>query len=267
MMSFQLMAWAVEQTTGSATRKAVLLALANRANHDTGECYPSIARLARETEMHPRTVQRALNDLIDGGWIARETRTRENGSDTSSNYRFPHVTPADDTAPPPPGTAPPSPRQTATLPPAQRHPQNLEVNQEGVNPRTPTLTGPVKVAGRKVSDAERTLADEVLAEWNRQTGQSLRAPDWKSKIILRHREKPHLTAADHAVVIGVALADPWWQGPATPSVVYGNAAQFERTLEHVRASMRSAADVAAEAIRRMRDEQEGQVIDMEARRP
>ena len=50
------------------------------------------------------------------------------------------------------------------------------------------------------------------------------------KIILRLREHPEMTLAQHDRVIEHAIAHPWWQGPASPSVVYGNGAQFERSV-------------------------------------
>ena len=99
-MSVQLIAWALEQRTGSVSRKAVLLALANCANHHTGLCCPSLRRIREETELSENTVLRSLVDLEDAGYIVRERRQRENGSHTSTVYRFPH---ADGGVPPPRG--------------------------------------------------------------------------------------------------------------------------------------------------------------------
>lgn len=79
-MSFQLMAWASEQRTGSPTRKAVLLALANAANHHTGRCHPSIERICDETELGRTAVKTALKDLADAGIIDRERARRKDGS-------------------------------------------------------------------------------------------------------------------------------------------------------------------------------------------
>ena len=58
-----------------------------------------------------------------------------------------------------------------------------------------------------------------------------------SKIVLRHREHPELSADDHAAIISVSLASPWWSGVPGPEVVYGNAALFERALESARARL------------------------------
>lgn len=89
-MSIQLVGWALEQRTGSVSRKAVLIALANCTNHHTGLCCPSIKRIRAETELGESTVLRALTDLEDAGYITRDRRLRENGSFTTTVYRFPH---------------------------------------------------------------------------------------------------------------------------------------------------------------------------------
>jgi predicted transcriptional regulator len=85
-MSYQLMAWACDQRTGSPTDKAVLLALANRANHDTGLCCPSVARIADETELGESTVKRALTRLVENGFVRRERRRREDGALGTYDY-------------------------------------------------------------------------------------------------------------------------------------------------------------------------------------
>ena len=89
-MSIQLVAWALEQKTGSVSRKAVLIALANCHNHHTGLCCPSIRRIRAETECSESTVLRSLMDLETAGFIVREQRRRPNGSKTTTVYRFPH---------------------------------------------------------------------------------------------------------------------------------------------------------------------------------
>jgi hypothetical protein len=88
-MSFQLMAWASEQRTGSPSRKAVLMALANAANHHSGKCHPSVARIAEETELSEPTVKRALADLAGAQLIARKRRRRQDGSLSTYEYTFP----------------------------------------------------------------------------------------------------------------------------------------------------------------------------------
>ena len=77
----------------------------------------------------------------------------------------------------------------------------------------------------------------MLGAWNRLAGQDLRSRDWLAKIVMRIREYPEATAHDHEHIIRANLADPWWSGPPTPSVVYGNGAQFERAIQTARAAL------------------------------
>ncbi|MEQ7921162.1 helix-turn-helix domain-containing protein [Xanthomonas sp. WHRI 1810A] len=72
-MSFQAMAWAVEQKLPTR-EKFVLLMLANRTNHDTGRCDPSHRRLAEDCGMSPSTVKRAIQQLQDDGYLVIENR-------------------------------------------------------------------------------------------------------------------------------------------------------------------------------------------------
>jgi len=44
-MSFRHMAWAMETKIGDPLAKLLLVALADRADKDTGQCWPSLARL------------------------------------------------------------------------------------------------------------------------------------------------------------------------------------------------------------------------------
>jgi DNA-binding transcriptional MocR family regulator len=81
--------WALETPTGSVSRKAVLIALANATNHHTGLCCPSLKRLAAEADLSVSTVQRAIDALIEMGLVAKSERQRENGSKTSNVYTFP----------------------------------------------------------------------------------------------------------------------------------------------------------------------------------
>lgn len=68
-MSIQALAWALATETGSPSRKAVLLALADRYNEDEAAAWPSIGWIARATELHPSTVRRAIADLLDAGLL------------------------------------------------------------------------------------------------------------------------------------------------------------------------------------------------------
>lgn len=239
------MAWAVEQKTGSPTRKAVLLSLANCANHQTGLCCPSIEAICAETEFGRSAVKNALAELVELGYIARDRQRRADGTQGTYVYSFPSQQPGSADGQPGSGDDP-SPGSAA-----DPHNQEYTSNQETVEcveePTTKlfvvhplTEKFPVdtphareprwKVDRKPVSDQEHDLAKRVLGEWNAQTGQTLCSRDWLAKIVLRIREHPELGFAEHTHAITCTLSEPWWHGPASPSVVYGNGAQFERCL-------------------------------------
>ena len=71
-MSVQAMTWAMKQEIVTApTPRHVLLCLANYAGEDGVGAFPSVSRLARDTGMDERTVQRNLAKLEEAGLIVR----------------------------------------------------------------------------------------------------------------------------------------------------------------------------------------------------
>jgi DNA-binding transcriptional MocR family regulator len=74
-MSFRHMAWAMETKIGDPLAKLLLVALADRADKDTGQCWPSLARLCEDTEMSMATVTRRLHYLEEHRFIQREPIT------------------------------------------------------------------------------------------------------------------------------------------------------------------------------------------------
>jgi hypothetical protein len=69
-MSFQAVTWAIGQTAGGPSAKAVLWAIANYAN-ERWCAWPSQVRIAEESEQSPDTVQRRLGELEARGIIRR----------------------------------------------------------------------------------------------------------------------------------------------------------------------------------------------------
>lgn len=73
-------------TTGT---RMVAIALADRVNGDTSECFPSIADISRRTGIKERQVQRHLRQLEDEGVIARlGQRKKPDGTLGSNTYRW-----------------------------------------------------------------------------------------------------------------------------------------------------------------------------------
>lgn len=91
-----------------------------------------------------------------------------------------------------------------------------------------------RVDRQAVDPAHNVLAQDVLALWNQLTEQSLTSKDWLRMLVMRIREHPELTLADHEHVLRASLASPWWRGAPSPNVIYGSGAQFERSMTAAR---------------------------------
>ena len=65
--------------------KAVYMYLHDRANTN-GQCWPAIPTIAKELQLSRSTVQRALKDLEEHGFLARERRWRKSGGKSSNLY-------------------------------------------------------------------------------------------------------------------------------------------------------------------------------------
>lgn len=81
-MSIAAIAWAKTQRTGSPTMKAVLMAVADYAD-EKGRAWPSQVRLAEDTELSERAVRNALSELVERGFVSRQSRHRPDGSRSS----------------------------------------------------------------------------------------------------------------------------------------------------------------------------------------
>lgn len=69
-MSVEAIQWALMLDHKNATHKVVLIALANHANPDGGECYPSIARLETYTGLHRSNIIKAVKQMEELGIIS-----------------------------------------------------------------------------------------------------------------------------------------------------------------------------------------------------
>lgn len=86
-MSSDALNWAKNVTVGSASKKAVLMVLADYADHEWS-CFPSQARIAEEAEVGERTVRRILAEWEDQGLITRRHRIATDGRGRSSDRIF-----------------------------------------------------------------------------------------------------------------------------------------------------------------------------------
>ena len=64
----------------------VLLYLIDRANKEQ-TCFPAVRTIARELHISVSTVKRAMQELVESGYVTKESRFREsNGGQTSNLY-------------------------------------------------------------------------------------------------------------------------------------------------------------------------------------
>lgn len=68
-MSWAHLEWSYKQEVLSSSQKSVLVNLAFHANDETGNAYPSIPLITKETELDRKTVMAALDALVEAGWI------------------------------------------------------------------------------------------------------------------------------------------------------------------------------------------------------
>lgn len=85
-MSLVATAWAMKETGLSPTSKFVLIVLADAHNGHSGECFPSIARIAETTGFSESTVKYAVRDLEEKGLLKRDIQHDPNGRTKGVNY-------------------------------------------------------------------------------------------------------------------------------------------------------------------------------------
>ncbi|MBR2131843.1 MAG: helix-turn-helix domain-containing protein [Oscillospiraceae bacterium] len=67
--------------------KLVYMYLRDRSDRN-GTCWPGIKTIAKDLNLSPSTVKRALNDLSHFGLISKQPRFRKNGGSTSNLYKI-----------------------------------------------------------------------------------------------------------------------------------------------------------------------------------
>ncbi len=84
-MSIQAVAWALEQNI-PGTAKLVLISLANCADHQTGHCWPSMERIAREASCSRRSVFTYVGALRRNGFVDVRTGRGKTGGAHTNDY-------------------------------------------------------------------------------------------------------------------------------------------------------------------------------------
>lgn len=81
--------WELSQINAEINRdeKFLLLALADHANDD-GECYPSLSKIQKKCFFSKQGLLNSMSRVIKIGYVSKNKRKRENGSNTSNLYQF-----------------------------------------------------------------------------------------------------------------------------------------------------------------------------------
>jgi hypothetical protein len=153
----------------------------------------------------------------------------------------------------PPGSQSPPPGSQSPGDPGSQSPTTTQEEK-----KTTKKKPPVKTVNKKaVTDAELALAAAVVSDFNEIAGTALSVDAHLTPIVGRIREKPKLEAKHHRMVIeAVFEGEHWWDAPG-PRIIYGNAAQFETSIEMARArskKKKGTVDVNAEAARIRREQ-------------
>jgi len=85
-MALNLVCAVLDRGPADLAEMAVLLAIADSADKDTGEAWPSQKTVALRSRQSDRNVRNVLERLRAGGWLTWEKRLRANGSQASNLY-------------------------------------------------------------------------------------------------------------------------------------------------------------------------------------
>jgi hypothetical protein len=73
-MSFKVVEWVLDHSESEGSVRLVMLALAENADQDTGECYPSLATVARRTRLSERRARSSIRAAEEAGELSVELR-------------------------------------------------------------------------------------------------------------------------------------------------------------------------------------------------
>lgn len=166
-MSIEAMSWVFKHSEATQGERLVLLALADNADDDTWEAYPSVVTLARKARLKRRQTQRCLRKLEEDGRVsargtsqydttiyrveqtsgadrvAREQMEAEAGGRTND-------APASSATRNVPGATPPGAQMTPE--PSERNPQEPSEHEEDARASSPVL---------EVDEAARLMAGDA----------------------------------------------------------------------------------------------------------
>lgn len=280
-MSVVVSAWAWSHAPVKSGELVVLLALADNAHDDGGGAYPSQEALAGKARMSDRQVRNCLRALEDKHIIERQGKTQGGvvvwrivmAPDAVRPVPDPDADEAPEKSSARKSTSAPartSGRQLIAGTPGSGLPTEPSIEPSlcagrarareaeplfGAPPQVvappPDPRRPAKVNRRKVTPAEHDRCDRILDAFNTAAGTRYGAEDFRRAIILRCAEHPELSDGELEEVISRNFRAPWWTGPPSPAVIFGNSGIFERAMACN--GVPSVASFATERDRRLAD--------------
>jgi len=167
-MSARFMVKAMCVTTGSPTRKLVLIKLADNANDD-GTCWPSLKHIAEDCEITTRSVRDQINHLKKLGFVSIQSRYADGRQ--KSNYYQLHLDGGRGNEVPPGGNEVPGEGERGSSP-----------GGNDVPPIEP-VRGTCNRTKEKTRASKKPTTDELMAEIPAGVDQSLWS-DW-----IEHRQE------------------------------------------------------------------------------
>lgn len=174
-MSVLVMSMVYATKLGGATRKAVALKLADYANDEGGNIWPSVETIAKQTEVCGRTVQRTLKAFVKERLLI-VTKAGGNGPKSTTHYRFDLTKLA-------PLAGPNKGDTVSPTPPAKGDTQS----QKGCHHVTQSIKEPSKRSFERVSDDRRKRPAAVHRFVSEDALDRVRvvAPGWDRQALLR----------------------------------------------------------------------------------
>lgn len=111
-MSIQAIAWVLDYSEANGIDRLVLIALANHANSETGECHPGVRRIAQEAHCAPETVTISIRRLVKLGEVVVTERGQGRAT---TKYHLPWLSTSERSARPDPRTSNPVVRGSGSV--------------------------------------------------------------------------------------------------------------------------------------------------------
>jgi hypothetical protein len=225
-MSIHAVSWVLRHSDAEKLDRLVLIVLADYAQDDGADAWPSVESIAAKARCSERAVQYALRRLEGDGRIARTGVHWPEGTNVYSvRLEWGGASGAGAHDRTDRGADPDENRSNGAPDPS------LTVIDPSVvvNAHERASNGAIKFGGKPVLAECWQLTERVLAEYNRQAGQkrrlltSARKPSDAARLIYgRCVDYPDITFEEHADIIRRTIASRWWtSGPPVPNVIYG----------------------------------------------